>query len=81
LGAIGLQMTSYLAQRGAGDIVLTSRREPDPQAQQAIEQISDRYKCRVHVFPADVGDESQVRELLQRIRAELPPLGGVAHLA
>ncbi|MGY4866794.1 SDR family NAD(P)-dependent oxidoreductase [Mycolicibacterium elephantis] len=81
LGAIGLQMASYLAQRGAGDIVLTSRREPDPQAQQAIEQISDRYKCRVHVFPADVGDESQVRELLRRIRAELPPLGGVAHLA
>src|SRR6185436_8005199 len=30
---------------------------------------------------ADVGDESEVAKLLGRIRAELPPLAGVAHLA
>src|SRR6185436_1332438 len=29
LGAIGLHTASYLAQLGAGDIVLTSRRAPD----------------------------------------------------
>ncbi|BBY80875.1 putative polyketide synthase [Mycolicibacterium pulveris] len=81
LGAIGLHTASYLAQLGAGDIVLTSRREPDAQARQAIGQLTERYKCRVHVLPSDVGDEAQVRELLERIRAELPPLGGVVHLA
>jgi acyl carrier protein len=36
---------------------------------------------RIHTFAADIGDESQVDELLGRIRAELPPLAGVAHLA
>src|SRR5262245_9656754 len=81
LGAIGLQTASYLAQLGAGDIVLTGRRAPDADAQQAIEEITDRYKCRIHVFAADVGDESEVAKLLGRIRAELPPLAGVAHLA
>jgi short-subunit dehydrogenase/acyl carrier protein len=81
LGAIGLHTASYLAQLGAGDIVLTSRRTPDADAQQAIESITERYKCRIHTFAADVGDASEVANLLERIRAELPPLAGVAHLA
>ncbi|WAC93230.1 type I polyketide synthase [Mycobacterium sp. Aquia_213] len=81
LGAIGLHTASYLAQLGAGDIVLTSRRTPDAATQHAIEEIAERYKCRIHVFAADVGHESEVEKLLERIRAELPPLAGVAHLA
>ncbi|WP_264051091.1 type I polyketide synthase, partial [Mycobacterium parmense] len=81
LGAIGLHTAAYLAQLGAGDIVLTSRRAPDGHAQQAIDDIVERYHCRIHTFAADVGDESEVAKLLERIRAELPPLAGVAHLA
>ncbi|MGV0872594.1 SDR family NAD(P)-dependent oxidoreductase [Mycolicibacterium sp. XJ879] len=81
LGSIGLHTATHLAQLGAGDIVLTSRREPDTQTQQAIDAISERHKCRIHVRSADVSDESEAAELLERIRAELPPLAGVAHLA
>jgi NADPH:quinone reductase-like Zn-dependent oxidoreductase/acyl carrier protein len=81
LGAIGLHTASYLAQLGAGDLVLTSRRAPDTDAQRAIDEIAERYKCRIHVFAADVGDESEVEQLLERIRTELPPLAGVVHLA
>jgi len=81
LGAIGLHTAAYLAQLGAGDIVLTSRRTPDADAQQAIDEITERYKSRIHVLAGDVGDESEVAELLERIRAELPPLAGVVHLA
>jgi short-subunit dehydrogenase/acyl carrier protein len=81
LGAIGLHTASYLAQLGAGDIVLTSRREPGVDAQRLIDEMTERYKCRIHVFTADVGNESEVAALLARIRAELPPLAGVAHLA
>jgi acyl transferase domain-containing protein/acyl carrier protein len=81
LGALGLHTASYLAQRGAGDIVLTSRRPPDADAQRAIDHITERYRCRIHTFVADVGDESQIAKLLEQIRADLPPLGGVAHLA
>ncbi|MHC9295312.1 SDR family NAD(P)-dependent oxidoreductase [Mycobacterium sp. LTG2003] len=81
LGAIGLHTASYLAQLGAGDIVLTSRRAPDADAHQVIEEITDRYKTRIHVFTADVGEESAVVGLLERVRAELPPLAGIVHLA
>ncbi|MEI6252011.1 MAG: SDR family NAD(P)-dependent oxidoreductase, partial [Mycobacteriaceae bacterium] len=81
LGALGLHTAAYLAQLGAGDIVLTSRRGPDAEAEDAIAAMTERFHCRVHVFTADVGDESEVAALLERIRSELPPLGGVAHLA
>ncbi|MDR3662956.1 MAG: SDR family NAD(P)-dependent oxidoreductase [Mycobacterium sp.] len=81
LGALGLHTAAYLAQLGAGDIVLTSRREPDAEAQRAIDGIMERFHCRIHVFSADVGAESELAALLDRIRAELPPLAGVAHLA
>lgn len=81
LGAIGLHAAAYLAQLGAGDVVLTSRRAPDADAQRAIEDIAERHKCRVHVFAADVGDEAEVAALLDRIRTEVAPLAGVVHLA
>jgi NADPH:quinone reductase-like Zn-dependent oxidoreductase/acyl carrier protein len=81
LGAIGLHTASYLAQLGAGDIVLTSRRAPDADAQRVIDEITERSKTQIHVFSADVGDEAEVAQLLERIRAELPPLAGVVHLA
>ncbi|MGB8407608.1 MAG: SDR family NAD(P)-dependent oxidoreductase, partial [Mycobacterium sp.] len=81
LGALGLHTAAYLAQLGAGDIVLTSRRAPDADAQRAIDAITERYHCRVHVFSADVGEEAELAALLGRIRTELPPLAGVAHLA
>ncbi|WP_237572908.1 type I polyketide synthase [Mycolicibacterium lacusdiani] len=81
LGAIGLHTASYLAQLGAGDIVLTSRRSPDADARRAIDDITERFRCRIHVIAADVGDEDEVAGLLKRIRAELPALAGVVHLA
>ena len=81
LGALGLHTAEYLAQLGAGDIVLTSRGVADADAERAIAAIAERFHCRVHVYPADVGSEAEVDDLLGRIRAELPPLAGVAHLA
>nr|WP_110808534.1 type I polyketide synthase [Mycolicibacterium iranicum] len=81
LGAIGLHTAAYLAQLGAGDLVLTSRRAPDADTQQVIDDIVERYRCRIHVVTADVGEEAEVVALLDRIRTELPPLAGVVHLA
>ena len=81
LGAIGLHTAAYLAQLGAGDIILTGRHAPDAEARRAIDDITERYRCRIHIFAADVGEEAQVAGLLDQIRGELPPLAGVVHLA
>ncbi len=81
LGALGQFTAAHLAQLGAGDIVLVGRHGPDADAQRAIDEMAERYRCRIHTYTADVGDAAQAAALIERIRAELPPLAGVAHLA
>jgi len=81
VGALGLHTAQYLAQLGAGDIVLTSRSAGDAETERRIAAIIERFHCRIHVIPADLGNATDIAALLGRIRSELPPLGGVAHLA
>jgi NADPH:quinone reductase-like Zn-dependent oxidoreductase len=81
LGALGLRTAAYLAQLGAGHIVLTSRRQPDEAANNAIGEIVSQTRCKVHVLSSDARQEAQVADVLGFIQRELPPLAGVAHLA
>ena len=78
LGGIGLEVAGWLAERGAGAIVLNGRRAPDAGASAAVEELRER-GAEVRVELADVTDEAAVRDLLDRMDAELPPLGGVIH--
>ena len=71
-------MAGWLADRGAGTIVLNGRREPDDAARRALEELRQR-GVTVTVEIADVTDESAVEAMLQRVGSELPPLAGVIH--
>ncbi|MCY3952396.1 MAG: SDR family NAD(P)-dependent oxidoreductase [bacterium] len=76
LGGIGCVLASWLAERGAGAIVLNGRRDPDPVAAEAIEALRER-GATVAVELADVTDAAALDAMLARIEATLPPLGGV----
>ena len=78
LGGIGIAMAGWLAERGAGAIVLNGRREPDPEAEEAIGALWQR-GVTVQVELADVTNQTAVDEMLERIERDLPPLGGVIH--
>ena len=78
LGGIGCAVAGWLADRGAGTIVLNGRRPPDPEAQEAMGALRAR-GVTVRVELADVTDSAAVDEMLARIDRELPPLGGVIH--
>jgi acyl transferase domain-containing protein/NADPH:quinone reductase-like Zn-dependent oxidoreductase/NADP-dependent 3-hydroxy acid dehydrogenase YdfG len=78
LGGIGCVLAGWLADRGAGAIVLNGRRDPDPEAAEAIEALRER-GVTVAVEPADVTDAAALDAMLARIDATLPPLGGVIH--
>lgn len=78
LGGIGGAVAGWLADRGAGTIVLNGRRPPDEAAEDVIRALRDR-GVSVHVELADVADADAVRDMLARIDATLPPLGGVIH--
>ena len=78
LGGIGCAVAGWLADRGAGAIVLNGRRAPDAEAKEAIEALRVR-GCTVRVEFADVTDAGAVDAMLARIDRDLPPLAGVIH--
>ncbi len=78
LGGIGTAVADWLADRGAGAIVLNGRREPDPEAAEAINELRER-GVAVTVELADVTDPAAVDAMLARIDEDLPPLAGVIH--
>ena len=78
LGGIGCAVASWLADRGAGAIVLNGRRPPDPETEEAIAALRGR-GATVRVELADVTDAPAVDAMLARIDADLPPLAGVIH--
>ena len=78
LGGIGIAVAEWLADNGAGAIVLNGRRDPDPEAEDAIAALRAS-GARVEVELADVTDPAAIDAMLERIDAKLPPLGGVIH--
>ena len=58
--------------------MLNGRRDPDPEAVEAIEALRQQ-GVNVQVELADVTDPPAVDAMLERIEASLPPLGGVIH--
>ena len=78
LGGIGIAVANWLADNDAGAIVLNGRRDPDPEAVEAIEALRAR-GVRIEVELADVTDPAAIDAMLARIDESLPPLGGVIH--
>ena len=78
LGGIGCALAEWLAERGAGCVVLNGRRPPDPAAEKAIETLRAR-GLRIEVEIADVTDTAALDAMLARMDGTLPPLAGVIH--
>ena len=78
LGGIGCMVARWLADRGAGAVVLNGRRDPDPEAAAVIAELQER-GATVNVELADMTDPAAVDAMLARISETLPPLAGVVH--
>ncbi len=78
LGGIGCAVADWLAEQGAGAIVLNGRRPPDPEVAEVIDALRER-GVTVQVEIADVTDAAAVDRMLERIDGTLPPLAGVIH--
>jgi thioester reductase-like protein len=80
LRGFGLAVAQWLVARGARHLVLTSRSgRLDAEAEAALEALAAA-GARVAVHASDVGDEDDVRSLLDAVRDDRP-LRGVVHAA
>ena len=79
LGGIGLAMAKWLANQGAGQLLLLGRSQPTAAVQVELDALRAQ-GVRVTVAQADVTDGEQVRQLLAQIDPAYP-LRGVLHAA
>ncbi len=81
LGGFGLALARWMADRGAGTLVLVGRRGAEaPEAPEALADL-ERRGARVVVRAADVTRAEDVAATLAAIDRELPTLRGVFHAA
>jgi phthiocerol/phenolphthiocerol synthesis type-I polyketide synthase C len=77
----GLEVARWMASRGARHLVLMSRSGPKSDADRvAIDTLIEEGVC-VLLAKADVTDTDAVRQLMDRIGREMPPLAGLIHSA
>jgi acyl transferase domain-containing protein/acyl carrier protein len=81
LAGLGLATAEWMANLGAGTIVLASRRGvPDQEAAKSVARMRGA-GAQVICTELDVSDADSLAELLSRIRRDLPVLAGVFHAA
>jgi NADPH:quinone reductase-like Zn-dependent oxidoreductase/NADP-dependent 3-hydroxy acid dehydrogenase YdfG/acyl carrier protein len=80
LGGIALKVAAWMAENGAGHLVLASRRAVNDAAAATIRGI-EAVGATVHVKSVDITREEDVDELFSAIRTTMPPLKGIMHTA
>jgi phthiocerol/phenolphthiocerol synthesis type-I polyketide synthase C len=81
LGGFGLRTAEWLADRGARNLVLISRRGPAADEAQTTLARLERRGVRVLARACDVTDRSALVRLFDEIARDLPPLRGIVHAA
>ena len=85
LGKLGRQAARWLAENGAGEVVLVSRRAPDEEGSAFLNDI-EATGCRVTVHNADISAREDVAALFECFQKDsetgrLLPLCGIIHAA
>lgn len=80
LGMLGRLAAKWLAENGAQQVVLVSRRSPDEKTQEFLNTIAG-LGCDAIVHSANAGSRDDVEKLFARFGSDLNPLSGVIHAA
>ncbi|MEO8619716.1 MAG: SDR family NAD(P)-dependent oxidoreductase [bacterium] len=80
LGGFGIAVADWMVREGARNLVLTGRSGAVGDAEHRVRAMQDSGVC-VEVMRADVARVDDVRRVLGRLRATMPPLRGIVHAA
>jgi acyl transferase domain-containing protein/NADPH-dependent curcumin reductase CurA/acyl carrier protein len=81
LGGFGTQVARWLADRGAGNLVLSGRSHLTPEKANEISQDLTKRGAQVCFLPTDITRLSDVERTLEIIKKSSPGLAGVFHTA
>jgi epothilone polyketide synthase D len=80
LGGVGLAIAEWLAEQGAGALVLAGRSRPGEAASLKIDKLRS-HGAHVEWMQSDVSDLRAVSGILQYVKNHMPPLRGIVHAA
>jgi microcystin synthetase protein McyD len=80
LGGLGLVVARWMAEQGAGNLILLSRQPASTQVEQTL-GVLRRIGTQVVVFQADVSRRAELSRVIRIAGTQLPPLRGVIHAA
>ena len=80
LGGVGAAVAEWMAENGAGHLVLISRRQAGPAENEVLRRVRAKGAIVEH-HRTDIVDFSQVRQLVSEITRTMPPLRGIMHAA
>ncbi len=81
LGGFGLVVARWIAERGGANLILIGRSGASSEEARAAVRELEAGGVRVLALAADVARPEDLRAVLDRARAEMPPLRGVFHSA
>ncbi len=81
LGALGLRTARWLAEQGAGRLVLCSLSEPSESASNEMESIASNFNCIVETVQANLSSRAEVERLTTWLRSHQYALRGIIHAA
>lgn len=81
LSGFGLETARWLAERGAGHIVLLGRRGAQTPGIAATIKELEALGSQIHIYSCDITNISALETLFATIQNQLPPLRGIIHAA
>ncbi len=81
LGGLGFALAQWLVACGARHVALLGRRGLQSESDRERVEALGRAGADVRVWPCDVSDSSRLAAVLAEVRATMPPVHGVFHLA
>jgi acyl transferase domain-containing protein/NADPH-dependent curcumin reductase CurA/acyl carrier protein len=80
LGGIGLELARYLAEHGAGRIILNARKKPNDSAKNLIKELQQT-GVKIDIAQGDISDVNQVSSIIDAANNKEYPLKGIFHTA
>ncbi|MDJ0732651.1 MAG: type I polyketide synthase [Nostocaceae cyanobacterium] len=80
LGGIGLHLAQWMVERGARHLVFMGRSGANPHGREVLKDL-EQLGVEIVIATGDVSQKQEVAKVLDQIKASMPPLRGIMHLA